>query len=246
MPQDRNPFIRGYRNLRIERTLVLSTEEGSFLTYVRLHESQRDLPDCELWSRHCIFNDDFGLIANDQQIPRQLRTSCKESGYVHNVVHAVVSDEDEIIHHIGDSHARNLADEAVKRLTFETGHYSRAWEVSTAHITDEAASYLAELSDIATPSNFLFVAFRIPYSPAIGLKLIATPWTDENLLHVEGITADDLRRQHLDRGMPASLADTLHLAALADIRFLVFDADAPQLDRLPIFDGENDEIADND
>jgi hypothetical protein len=41
----------------------------------------------------------------------------------------------------------------------------------------------------------LFEAFRIPYSPAIGVKLIATPWTDEHLGQVEGINADiHLRR----------------------------------------------------
>jgi hypothetical protein len=38
--------------------------------------------------------------------------------------------------------------------------------------------------------RFLFVAFRIPYTPAVGVKLIATPWTDANLQRVEGITAE--------------------------------------------------------
>ena len=59
-----------------------------------------------------------------------------------------------------------------------------------------AHRFLAELADIATPTLFLFIAFRIPYSPAIGLKLIATPWTDENLRAVEGITAKRLMQEH--------------------------------------------------
>ncbi|HMW53941.1 MAG TPA: ABC transporter substrate-binding protein, partial [Rhodocyclaceae bacterium] len=110
--------------------------------------------------------------------------------------------------------------------------------ISSAHITEEAGRYLANLADIATPSGFLFVAFRIPYSPAIGVKLIATPWTDANLQLVEDITAEELRQEHWTRGMPESLMEVLHLAALADVRMLVFDADAPVLDGLPLYDDE--------
>ncbi len=238
MSGDRNPFIRGYSILHIERTLVLTTEGSPFLTHVPLHESQQDLPDHELRSRHCIFNDDFALIANGQQVPHQLRALCKESGYVRDIVHAVVSDEDGIIHHIGDSHARNLADEVVKRLTFETGHYSRCWEISIRHITEDAALYLEELADIATPTDFLFVAFRIPYSPAIGVKLISVPWSDDRLPQIEGITAEELRQVHIDKGMPMCLVDALHLAAQADVRILIFDGDAAALDGLPLYEWE--------
>ncbi|AFQ50033.1 hypothetical protein GEM_3643 [Burkholderia cepacia GG4] len=58
--------------------------------------------------------------------------------------------------------------------------YSRAWEISSTH-TEEATWNLCNLADIARPSAFLFVALRIPYSPAIGVKPMATPWTDANL-----------------------------------------------------------------
>ena len=126
--------------------------------------------------------------------------------------------------------------QVVRRLHFETGYYSRCWEISSAHLDAEAHRFLAELADIATPTLFLFVAFRIPYSPAIGLKLIATPWTDENLRAVEGITAKRLMQEHRKKGMPESLVHALHLAALADVRMLVFDADAQVLDGLPIYD----------
>ena len=69
----------------------------------------------------------------------------------------------------------------MQRLSFETGYYSRCWEVSSAHICQETGQYLANLADLATPEAFLFIAFRVPYSPAIGVKLISTPWTDKNL-----------------------------------------------------------------
>ena len=68
------------------------------------------------------------------------------------------------------------------------------------------------------------------------MKLIATPWTDENLRAVEGITAKRLMQEHRKKGMPESLMHVLHLAALADVRMLVFDADAQVLDGLPIYD----------
>jgi hypothetical protein len=124
----------------------------------------------------------------------------------------------------------------VRRLRFETGHYSRCWEISTAHITEDANRYLEELADIATPTGFLFVAFHIPCSPALGVKLIATPWTDTNLEYVEGISAEQLRQEHLSKGVPQSLVEVLHLAALADARMLMFDADAPELDGLMLYD----------
>jgi hypothetical protein len=108
--------------------------------------------------------------------------------------------------------------------------------ISTAHITEDANRYLEELADIATPTGFLFVAFRIPCSPALGVKLIATPWTDANLEYVEGISAEQLRQEHLSKGVPESLVEVLHLAALADVRMLVFDADAPELDGLKLCD----------
>ena len=76
------------------------------------------------------------------------------------------------------------------------------------------------------------------YSPAIGVKLIATPWTDANLQHVEGITAEELRQEHRAKGVPESFVEVLHLAALADVRMLVFDADAPVLDGLTLYDDE--------
>ena len=92
--------------------------------------------------------------------------------------------------HVGDTYSEEAAREVVRRLRFETGYYSRCWEISSAHLDAEAHQFLAELADIATPEAMLFIAFRVPYSPAIGVKLISTPWTDQNLEHAEGITAE--------------------------------------------------------
>jgi len=140
--------------------------------------------------------------------------------------------------HIGDADSEQAAQAVAQRLGFNTGVFSRCWEISSAHLSETSNRYLMELADIATPERFFFIAFRIPYSPAIGVKLIATPWTDANLLHVDGITAEDLRQIHRDKGMPDDLAQVLFLAAETDVRILIFDADAPLLPGLPVYGEE--------
>ena len=56
--------------------------------------------------------------------------------------------------HIGDTYSAEAAREVVQRLSFETGYYSRCWEISSAHISRETGQYLANLADLATPEAF--------------------------------------------------------------------------------------------
>lgn len=238
MSPNSNPFLRGYQNLRIERTLCITYEDDCPPTWRPLHPSQAHLPDEQVALFPCIFNNDFALITEGQDIPENLEDECQTEGVVRTVAYAVSGDDFGQPVHVGDAYSEEAAREVVRRLSFETGLYSRCWEISSAHLTEEAGRYLANLADLATPGGFLFVAFRIPYCPAVGVKLIATPWTDANLQHVGGITAKELRREHRDKGMPESLVEVLHLAALADVRMLVFDADASVLDRLPLYEDE--------
>ena len=238
MSPDSNPFLRGYQNLRIDRSLCITYEDDCPLVWRPLHPSQAHLPDDQVARFPCIFNDDFALITEGQDFPDDLEAQCQTEGVVRTVVYAVSGDDFGQPVHVGDTYSEEAAREVVRRLSCETGFYSRCLEISSAHLTAEAGCFLAELADIATPSGFLFVAFRIPYSPAIGVKLIATPWTDAHLQFVEGITAEQLRQEHRARGMPESLVEVLHLAALADVRMLVFDADANVLDGLPLYDDE--------
>ena len=58
------------------------------------------------------------------------------------------------------------------------------------------------------------------------------------LMYSSRFSAEQLRQEHRAKGMPESLVEVLHLAALADVRMLVFDADAPVLDGLPLYDDE--------
>jgi hypothetical protein len=231
-----NPFLRGYQNLRIERSLCITYEDDCPPVWRPLHPSQAHLTDGQVALFPCIFCNDFALITEGQDIADDLEAQCQTDGVVRAVVYAVSGEDFGQPIHIGDTYSDEAAREVVRRLSFETGFYSRCWEISSAHLTAGAGRFLAELADIATPSGFLFVAFRIPYSPAIGVKLIATPWMDANLQLVEGITAEQLRQEHQAKGMPESLVEVLHLAALADVRMLVFDADANVLDGLPLYD----------
>lgn len=78
--------------------------------------------------------------------------------------------------------------------------------------------------------------FELRDSHAFGVKLIATPWTDSHLQQIEDCTAKQLRQQQLSAGLPVELVEVLHLAAQADVRILIFDPDAAQLDGLPVYD----------
>ncbi len=232
-----NPFARGYYDFEIRRLAVISYDERHPQTFLPLHPSQAHLPDDQVAYQACIFNDDFALITEGQTVPTEFDALCGGSGAVQAVYHSIYGRTlDRGFIHVGDSYTLEYAQAVVRNLQFQTGVYSRAWEISTAHITEASGRYLCDLADITMPAGFLFVAFRIPYSPAVGVKLIATPWTDENLRRAEGITSEQLRREHLSKGMPEDLADVLTLAGEADVRMLVFDADAPVLEGLPVYE----------
>ncbi|SDS16963.1 hypothetical protein SAMN05216198_1343 [Halopseudomonas litoralis] len=234
MSQHNNPFIRGYQNLRIARQLLITHEDDCPPVWRSVHPIQAHLPEDQVNQFPCVFDDYFALITEGQKVPRTLEDQCRSVGIVRSMVYAISGqDFDGTPVHVGDFYSEAAACRVVSRLSFETGFYSRAWEISTDHITEDSMRYLCELVDIDTPPGLLFVAFRVPYSPVVGVKLIATPWTDENLQHVEGITADQLQQEHLSKGIPGDLAHILQLAASADVRLLMFDPDAPVLDGLP-------------
>ena len=175
MSHSKNPFVRGYDGLSVQRLLAISYDDDCPLSYLPLHVSQSHLPDSQVERHACVFCDDFALITEGQIVPPELDAQCPSHGIARNLVYAVMAEEAGQPLHVGDTYSEEAAREVVRRLRFETGFYSRAWEISSAHITEEAGRFLAELADVATPSGFLFVAFRIPYSPAVGVKLIAPP-----------------------------------------------------------------------
>jgi len=48
-------------------------------------------------------------------------------------------------------------------------------------------------------------------------------------------TTAELREEHRDAHVPDTLIDLLHRAGEADVRILIFDADARVLDGLPVY-----------
>jgi hypothetical protein len=236
--QGSNPFARGYDNLHIERRLLITYEDDCPPCFRPLHDSQAHLPDNELQLLPCLLNDDFALISEGQFIPEELDERCQSTGLVRQVIYAVMGEMLNERHHVGDLYSREDAQAMIHHLSFETGHYSRTWEISTAHLTEEALRYLERRASNFDfkPTGLLFEPFTLTDCNGVGCKLIGTPWTDDNLEKIEGCPYSSLRQEQLDADMPAALVNVMYLAALADVRLLIFDPDAAVLDRLPIFD----------
>lgn len=233
-----NPFARGYDHLHIERLLLITYENDCPPCFRPVHDTQAHLPDEELQLFPCLFNDDFALISDGQSIPKGLEERCPSNGLVRQVIYAVMGEICNERHHVGDLYSLEEAQVMVHRLSFETGHYSRAWEISTAHLPGETMLYLEAWISHSAPwqTGLLFELFNLPDCCGIVCKLIGTPWTDENLLNIESQPYSSLRQEQLDAGMPETLVNVLYLAALADVRLLIFDPDAAVLDGLEIFD----------
>lgn len=231
-----NPFIRGYSGLSIQRLVAIQYQDDGPLTYLPLHESQSHLRDDEIARFECVFCDDFALIAESQAVPDALDAQCPRHGVALTVVYAIMADEAGTPIHVGDTYSHEAAREVVQRLTFETGHYSRCWEISCGHIPEEVRNYLEDLADASELTGLFFEAFRIPDSDSVGVKLIATPWTDDNLKIVDGRDAQALHNDQTEACVPQPLIAVMQLAALADVRILIFDPNAAILESLPVYD----------
>ena len=139
MSQINNPFIRGYQCPRIVRTLLITYEDDCPPVWRPLHPSQAHLPDDQVGLFPCLIGDDFALITEGQDVPQDLEAKCTAEGLVRTVVYAIAADDfDGQPVHVGDTYSEEAAREAVGRLAFTTGFYSRCWEISSAHIPEKA------------------------------------------------------------------------------------------------------------
>ena len=57
-----NPFLRGYQNLRIDRSLCITYADDCPPVWRPLHPSQAHLPDNQVALFPCVFSNDFALI----------------------------------------------------------------------------------------------------------------------------------------------------------------------------------------
>lgn len=127
------------------------------------------------------------------------------------------------------------AQQIVRRLSFETGHFSRCWEISAAHLPEDVFNRL--FLTRSEPRRLQLEFFENTDQSIIGCKLLNTPWTDKHLCLINTSSAE-LRQQQLEYGLSAEFVEILHLAGQADVRFLLFDPDAAPLDGLPMFKEE--------
>lgn len=230
-----NPFLRGYHALTIRRVLCITEDDDVPPCYRPLHASQAHLSDLAVQGHPCIFNADHALVTEGQTIPDDLEAQCRQAGIVRTPVYEIAGRVGEALTHVGDVYALEAAQRTVEQIRFDTGVFSRCWEISSRHLSEDGWRYLARLADTGVPSGLMFEAFRLPASHAIGCKLIATPWTDDHLRAVDVQSAAELREEHRDAHVPDTLIDLLHQAGEADVRMLVFDADARVLDGLPVY-----------
>lgn len=233
MPQI-NPFIRGYSALSIERVLQITCEGDCQPCHRALHLSQAHLPDEALRSFSCMFDEEFALITQNQCIDDTLLNQYPNAGLVRNVLYAIYSEEDGQTHLIGDQYSLEAAQHIMRRLSFLTGHYSRCWEISSAHLSEKALDEIHWLVSLDNPdrlTGLLVEFFHLPRYQGVCCKLISTPWTDQNL-QSHGITTTQLRQDQINGGVPVEVIELLHLAAQADVRFLIFDPDAAPLEGL--------------
>lgn len=236
MPTHGNPFQRGYRKLIVRRTAKIIYGATRSRIYLPLHPSQAHLSDLTIEGSACVFGENFALVASTEALNDELKQQCWHHGIVDEVVHQICGGDDSHVVHLGDAYSEERAHEAIKRLSFETGHYSRCWEISSCHLPQDVMTYLEDLADTDTPCGMLFETFRVPGSYGVGCKLFCTPWWSPHLEIVEGRSAEQLREAHRVAHVPETLIDLLHLAAQADTRILILDPDAPVLEGLPTFD----------
>lgn len=162
------------------------------------------------------------LIVHDLQPGSTVR----ELSYV---IHAQDQDQSLVL---GVQPTWEQAQGIVQRLSFETGHFSRCWEISAEHLPEEVLNQLFLMRTDLHALQLEF--FQNANQSVIGCKLRNTPWTDKHLELLNTCPAA-LRQQQLDYGLSDEFVEILHLAGQADVCFLLFDPDAAFLDGLPIF-----------
>ncbi|MFL9883234.1 ABC transporter substrate-binding protein [Paraburkholderia agricolaris] len=237
MTETTNPFARGYQNLHVVRTLCIIHDNDWPPIWRALHPSQSHLPDNALERFPCIFNDTFVVVTEGQEVSSSLDDACQSEGSVHRVVYSVMAqDFDGRSLLVGDTPTETHAQEVLQRLRFDTGFFSRCWEISTSHLTEEAYDYLLKMALSKIPHGPMFDAFQIPGSSTVGVKLIGTPWSRTDQWRLECHGGLGWLPEYRGEVIPTALTDILDLAGQADVRMLVFDPDAPELDGLSTYD----------
>ncbi|TCQ85814.1 ABC transporter substrate-binding protein [Pseudomonas sp. JUb52] len=230
-----NPFIRGYQDLHIRRDLLITNDSNYQPIYRQLAADQKDLPDDQLAGHYCVFGDTHALVIEPEEISEEQDALYPTDGQVRAVVYAVRASENGEELHLGDTESLARAEGLLKRIEFETGFYSRSFEITSSHLPDDEWDELQDLVQHADTQQLMFECFTLPDSDAVGFKLHGTPWTDEHLNNLEGFGLSALQaKQHEEGFMPETIR-VLGLAGQADVRILILDPNGCLLKGLPVF-----------
>jgi hypothetical protein len=229
-----NPFLRGFQNLRYERVLQISYADDCPPCYRTLHPAQNELPDEAISLQPCLFDDDIAVVTDGECVPEFVRMRCPADGLVNTVLYQIMGNQLGRSMHVGDLGDVEAAQNLIEQLSFATGHYSRSWEISSAHLPADEFEYLQVRAWCNSPAGF-FECFELNSNHAVGCKLYSTPWATEAEARGSTCSADEVSARMLADRVPPVLLKLLLLAGQADIRLLIFDPDAAPLSELPLF-----------
>ncbi len=124
MSQNPNPFLRGYWNLKIVRTLCISYDDGSPHVWRNIHASQQFLPT-KNWFIVLHRHQRFAVISNGPEpLSDEVLAECDAGegvsgeGVIGAVVYAIHGEDfDGRPVHVGDAYSAEAAREVVQRLS---------------------------------------------------------------------------------------------------------------------------------
>lgn len=213
------------KRYQIKRILALLDNATNALVFVPLHEKQDYLRPVSITEK-IYFNEQFALVANDSLIPKELWSRCPREGQFLKHCYQVIDTCNGMENiPLGIYLDRASAQSMIDRLV-NSSRYGKVWEISVDHLTPVAFSYLHFA--IIGQMDFQALNFELFYFPGVAercvaVKLMATPWTDENLFHQFSFTAKTLMMRQQQAGLPDCFIELLHKTAQEDVRILVFD-----------------------
>lgn len=236
-----NPFEKGFQDYRIERLAMIYTQDLPWtLHYAPIHPCQQYLKDVEFENQHAIFSDHYAFLENDSATQDILAT-CKYQGQFIKIVYRINASYGMGETIIGQPITLDEAQNIVQKLQFETGTFSRCWEISNRHIPktdfDLLLNDAKQLPQIVA-SPFLMDLFILDDQDdfSLGIRLNRTPWTDEHLTKVTDYNTASLRQSYLaDGDLSAAFVDLIMLAGQADVRIVIFKTQGKVLEHLPIY-----------
>ncbi|TFZ32681.1 hypothetical protein EWW49_36695, partial [Pseudomonas syringae] len=98
------------------------------------HPSRRHVRLGHIGHLSCRCNDDMVWVGTDPKPDPDLEAQCMSGGTVAAVIYQVTADHFGSAVHRGDFPTEAAAQSAILQMAFETGHYSRSWEISSAHV----------------------------------------------------------------------------------------------------------------